>query len=498
MHAKYLSRIRTTGLTLLCLTATLFTPVLADTSYSGLTDLGTLGGDSTFPLLNGGGINQRGQILGQSNTGAFDNNFGWVHHAFLYSHGILNDILPLAGDALSTPVALNDCGQVLAFSEGTANGELAFLYDSGHYYRIEPLQPGNLTNGSSLNSQGQVIGTTPVFASDGHFVGDRGFLWDRFHGTRGIATLTPDPAHPDQFLGSSQANALNNFGLVAGLADTPYFDAYGFPIRHAIVYDGCTHDLGTLSPDPAHQGHFLGQSMATGINDLGQIIGTSDTSQTDDFGTPLSHGFVWDALHGMRDLGTLYPDPQHQGKFLGGSTPFAINAVGQIIGVADTPTPNPNGFGNLQHAFLWTPGGQDGIRENRQMKDLGVLPGGTTSTPTGLNDLGQVIGVSDSKYSFQRAFFYSNGEMQDITHKLAGGLTSTPVQMNACGQVAGYFDTELGEIHPFVFDGDKFTDLGTLGGGVSFANGINNAGVVTGNSYTYGFAQIRAWVSSPQ
>ena len=43
----------------------------------------------------------------------------------------MNDILPLKGDVLSTPVALNDCGQVLASSEGAANGELAFLYLTG-------------------------------------------------------------------------------------------------------------------------------------------------------------------------------------------------------------------------------------------------------------------------------------------------------------------------------------------------------------------------------
>ena len=115
----------------------------------------------------------------------------------------------------------------------------------------------------------------------------------------------------------------------------------------------------------------------------------------------------------MRDLGTLYPAPAHPGKFVGGSTPYAISPLGQIIGVADTdgngqPTP---------HAFLWTPGGTDGIKGNRQMKDLGVLHGGLTSMPLAINVRGVVIGTSDVYHDDghgsvcfgYHAFLYSGG-----------------------------------------------------------------------------------------
>jgi probable HAF family extracellular repeat protein len=68
------------------------------------------------------------------------------------------------------------------------------------------------------------------------------------------------------------------------------------------------------------------------------------------------------------DLGTLGGDE---------SSAAAINAAGQVVGAAWTPT-------NDAHAFLWDKG---------VMTDLGTL-GGAVSAATDINSAGQVVGYS--------------------------------------------------------------------------------------------------------
>lgn len=76
---------------------------------------------------------------------------------------------------------------------------------------------------------------------------------------------------------------------------------------------------------------------------------------------------------------------------LGGTTSSAagINDAGQITGVTDI-TGNSAG-----HAFLWTSGGTGGPISNPQMKDLGTL-GGANSSGGDLNLNGQVVGSAQN------------------------------------------------------------------------------------------------------
>ena len=71
----------------------------------------------------------------------------------------------------------------------------------------------------------------------------------------------------------------------------------------------------------------------------------------------------------MTDLGTL-----------GGPVraAYGINDLGQVVGASETAS----GDG---HAFRWEAG---------VMIDMGTLPGGTESVARGINDLGQVVGRS--------------------------------------------------------------------------------------------------------
>jgi probable HAF family extracellular repeat protein len=72
-------------------------------------------------------------------------------------------------------------------------------------------------------------------------------------------------------------------------------------------------------------------------------------------------------------------------------------------------------------------------------------------------------------------------------HQLLAGvsaLESSVVAINNRGQVAGDFYNVDGVLHPFLWDSDQITDVGSLGSGQSHALDINDAGVVLGWSDT--------------
>src|SRR5438034_1234773 len=121
------------------------------------------------------------------------------------------------------------------------------------------------------------------------------------------------------------------------------------------------------SPATAAQSSYKAISLplnvvgADAINAAGQVVGVAATA------SGFGHAFLWDAVNGMKDLGTL-----------GGHSSFAygINAAGQVVGGADTASRD-------YHAFLW-----DAVNG---MKDLGAL-GGNFSFASGINAAGQVVG----------------------------------------------------------------------------------------------------------
>lgn len=107
------------------------------------------------------------------------------------------------------------------------------------------------------------------------------------------------------------------------------------------------------------------------------------------------------------------------------------------------------------HAFLW--------EEESGMTDLGTLSGDTWSVGFGINNRGQVVGLSAPA---QPAHTF-------------GECTSRPISTTAGSPQS-----------PVVWGGDgTITDLGTLGGKFGVAKGINDRGVVVGAASTAGEQQ---------
>jgi probable HAF family extracellular repeat protein len=146
------------------------------------------------------------------------------------------------------------------------------------------------------------------------------------------------------------------------------------------------------------------------------------------------------------------------------SRAFGINNRGQITGVST----GPELFGR---AFLCDRG---------MMIDLGTLPGDVYSEGTSINDRGQVVGVSSGEV-FGRAFLWSNGEMIDLG--TLGGTFSGASAINNRGQVTGWADTLSGEIHAFLWEDGIVTAIGAMPGStLTYARGINNQGQIVGSA----------------
>ena len=157
----------------------------------------------------------------------------------------------------------------------------------------------------------------------------------------------------------------------------------------------------------------------------------------------------------MKDLGTF-----------GGTSSYAndINDSGTVVGAAFIP-------GNAAaHAFLYT--------QNDGIKDLFALFGGGFSVAYGINNSGQIVGSSGN------AFVYTPPtSVQTLP-------ASKAFDVNITGHVVG-----INGRHAFLYSpNSSLRDLGTFGGTNSFANAINDSGVVVGWAELAGNSATEAFV----
>ncbi len=234
-------------------------------------NLGTLGGHSFADA-----VNNRGQIIGSSGNGTF-----------LWENGVMRPLLPgVAGRAI------NDLGHVAGWQTIQGGTYRAFYWNGGNIIDLGTLG-GRLSAAGGVNSRGQVVGVADTDA----FGRPNAFLWE--NGVmRSLGTLGGF---------NSSASAINELGWVAGMSHI-----LGGSPRAFLWQDGVMTNLGTLGGV---------QSWAWDLNDLGWVVGQARTPDS------ALHAFLWrDGV--MTDLNDLLPPDS--GWFIYDAT--GINNLGQIIG----------------------------------------------------------------------------------------------------------------------------------------------------------------------
>lgn len=295
---------------------------------------------------------------------------------------------------------------------------------------------------------------------------------------------------------TSQANAINASGQIAGGADTKSNE------WHAFLYDqGKMQDLGVLSGNG---------SEAMGLNDSGKIVGYIVFNLPVNVFPPPRSGA--EAIQRMTTHAFLFSDGKMLDLDAGKSGNLhsranAINASGQIAGA---PFDAAAFSGGKAHSI--------------QLPDQhgSISPTSTANNARAINDSGEVAGVAEIGRGYTGAspladaFLLDGNGWAELGTLWGQGHLCQAFGINASGQVVGWvalpYNIHRPEIrsgpppgifaggaqaHSSVFHetfqritiGDAFLyakgtmyDLGNLGGWFSFANAINDPGQIVGLS----------------
>jgi probable HAF family extracellular repeat protein len=389
-------------------------------------------------------INSQGAIVGQSNAGnpvraAFlltpeaGMSYLGIHPGYWDDYYRLNQKLPNRAFMHSEAVDLNDYGMVIGNSStGKQDEKRAFAWIQGEWIDLAPppyrnddgkYEIGGFSEAIDVNNQGEVVLTAQTRFGKG------AFYWDGSSTRTVQLEVESKEKDAEPIVFDVEVPVLVSLG---GIVDK---DAAAVAInenRQAVSNSGGTAvftDLRLLSngliiTEPLNHLPGASETKAVAMNDslpTAHVVGNSG-----------DRGFFWDG-------GAMYPIQDFGG---GTSEATDINNLDQVVGSATLPD------GSF-HAFLWTLG------EDRKghIRDLGTL-GGKNSHAVAINELGQVIGWSETGELYEQqgvvvpvrhAFLWQDGIMYDLgTHDHFYGYPFTPpfpfseaAAINDKGQVAG-------------------------------------------------------------
>ncbi len=159
-----------------------------------------------------------------------------------------------------------------------------------------------------------------------------------------------------------------------------------------------------------------------------------------------------------------------QGPFGGDTVAHDINDLGQVVGQSNS--------GLSISTTVWD---SNGVGMN-----LGAASGYDTSFGYAINNSGQVVGYSEITATGHRsATLWDNGRITDLGADLGAVGSSVARDINNLGQVVGSASFFGAFSEGFLWDSTGGGAVGTLGMGGSNL-GINNNGVMVGHSFFFG------------
>ncbi len=227
------------------------------------------------------------------------------------------------------------------------------------------------------------------------------------------------------------ATGANNLGQVVGWAETGFHDptccCQSEPGHQVLQFLPAVWDLG--SGDQIHDLPLIPgdtSGAATAINDNGQIVGISGICDQAVGRHTAKHAVLWE----NGTVTDIYPNAPAPWW----NTPTAINQHGDIVGFAGDPA---DVEGNILHAFIWTK--DNGIKALKPLR--GRVPEHVDSEAYGINEAGQVVGVSCAADGVDcRAVIWDHGVYPTDLNDLKGGYSAhleTAKDINDKGEITG-------------------------------------------------------------
>ncbi len=290
------------------------------------------------------GLNNLGEVVGY-----YKYSPNGYYHAFLYSYETFTVIAPVNYYAYYA-YDINDYGEIAGAYDGSSGDFHPFVYMNGTLTDLANFSPCTSCFAYAINNSGQVVGTNS-------FPSDNGLLHAVLFWQGNIIDL----GVLQEGYSSSGAYAINDntnygeVGQIVGDTSSPYGD-------QAFLYDKDTMiDIGKAICST------FGASRATGINNVGQIVGYCVQE-----GNALYLPFIYTIENGTHTF---------IGKG-GNSNIVAINDLGQVVGT-DTN-------GNLSFPFLWMNGQEYNLYES-----IPANSGLTNVKPVAINNKGQILANAD-------------------------------------------------------------------------------------------------------
>ena len=183
-------------------------------------DLGTLGG--TFGVVgtrnggSGGGVNNRGQVVGTMNLAG-----DLTHHPFLWDRGVLTDLGTLGGTN-GEAYWINDAGEIVGRADLTGSTDHhAVLWKNGRIIDLGVTPGWPCSTAYDINARGQVIIDTGICGVGG----GPGLLWENGGPSVDLNALV----EPGASITVGDVNYINDRGEIAVTGALPNGD------QHAIL-----------------------------------------------------------------------------------------------------------------------------------------------------------------------------------------------------------------------------------------------------------------------